>query len=242
MEGEHASEAALSRYIPNMVAEPIGAGHYASDPKTWFYLCAFVEMTEESPRPPEFCASLASLHLQSMGESPGGKYGYDRPTTQGIIPLDNTWCDSWSDFFANAMEQMIKQEVKSQGPSKEMEKFGPDLIKKVIPRLLRPLETSPESIRPCLVHGDLWDGNTSVSTDSGEPYVFDSCVLWAHNECMQFINERLYPATDKKLDDLGMWRATRYQFGRSYVKEYQKHVPISAPVSDWDDRNALYAM
>jgi hypothetical protein len=39
-----------------------------------------------------------------------------------------------------------------------------------------------------------------------------------------------------------MWRAARYHFGRAYVREYQRHVPISVPVADWDDRNALYAM
>lgn len=26
------------------------------------------------------------------------------------------------------------------------------------------------------------------------------------------------------------------------MKEYHNHIPISVPVEDWDDRNALYAM
>ena len=183
MRGEFASQEAMYRYIPNMVPKPIISGQYASDPKMYFYLCEFVEMTEEIPRPPKFCARLASLHLQSMEDSPG-KYGYDFNTTQGNIPLDNTWHDSWADFFANAMEHMIKQEAATQGSSQEIEKLKPALINKVIPRLLRPLETGEERIKPCLVHGDLWHGNTSVSVESGEPYVFDSCVLWAHNECI----------------------------------------------------------
>ncbi len=42
--------------------------------------------------------------------------------------------------------------------------------------------------------------------------------------------------------DLGTWRSPRYRLGKPYIKEYLKHVPISEPVEDFDDRNALYAM
>ena len=194
MKGEFASEEALRKYIPEMVAEPIAVDQYHSDPKTWFYLCEFKEMTEQIPRPSEFCASLARLHRKSMGSQT--KYGFDELTTQRNIPLDNRgWNSSWCDFFANAMEKMIEQEAKTQGRSTEIDDLAPALIKKVIPRLLRPLE---EHIKPCLVHGDLWHGNTSVSVESGEPCVFDSCALWAHNECVQLAKEILYPLTDKE--------------------------------------------
>ena len=231
----------MHHYIPTMVPKPIVYGKYVSDPKTYFYLCEFVEMTTEIPRPPKFCATLASLDLQSMEHSPG-KYGYGLNTTQGNIPLDNNWYDSWNDFFANATERMIKQAAKRQGSSKEIEELTPALINKVIPRLLRPLGMGEERIEPCLLHGNLWHGNVSVSVETGEPCVFDSRVMWGHNECMQFVERFLSPVTDKQLDGLGMWRGTRSKYGRSYVKEYQKHVPISSPVGDWNDRNALYAM
>ena len=42
--------------------------------------------------------------------------------------------------------------------------------------------------------------------------------------------------------DLGPWRAPRYRLGRPYMKEYHKHIPISLPEEDWDDRNLLYAL
>jgi protein-ribulosamine 3-kinase len=41
---------------------------------------------------------------------------------------------------------------------------------------------------------------------------------------------------------MGMWRASRYRFGRAYLREYQKYVPVSAPEEDWGERNALYGM
>jgi fructosamine-3-kinase len=32
-------------------------------------------------------------------------------------------------------------------------------------------------------HLDTCQGNTCVSSDNNELYAFDSCALWAHNEC-----------------------------------------------------------
>ena len=183
MHAEFVSQRDLYRYIPSMVPQPIAYGQYASDPKTFFFLCKFIEMTEEIPRPPKFCATMAELHKKSMEDGPK-RFGYDYSTVQGCIPLNNTWSDNWSDFFVKAMSHMIEKEAETQGPSEEIEELKPALLNKVIPRLLKPLERGRDPIKPCLVHGDLWHGNTSVSIDTGEPYIFDSCVLWAHNECL----------------------------------------------------------
>ena len=181
MRGEYESQKALYKYISDLIPKPISFGQYVSDPRTFFYLCDFIEMTEEVPRPQRFCALLAELHNKSMGEEP--KFGFPVTTFQGSIPLDNRFEDKWTDFFKNSMRHMIEQEAKKQGPSNEIKELAPALIDKVIPRLLSPLETGDECIKPCLVHGDLWYGNASVSVETGEPYVFDSCALWAHNEC-----------------------------------------------------------
>lgn len=65
----------------------------------------------------------------------------------------------------------------------EFEELKKEVMDKVVPRLLRPLETGGRSITPCLVHGDLWDGNASVDVDTGRPIIFDGAPLYAHNEC-----------------------------------------------------------
>ena len=46
--------------------------------------------------------------------------------------------------------------------------FG-HVTSKVIPRLLRPLETGGRQIKPSLVHGDLYSGNVSVDAVTGGP-------------------------------------------------------------------------
>lgn len=244
MRGEFESQKALNQFIPSMIAEPIEYGQFESDPRMFFFLSKFVEMTEEIPQPPKFCAMLADLHLKSMEQSKKQskeQYGFDCGTTQGNILFENKWCSSWTDFFANAMRHIINEEAKTQGTSKDIEDLTPSLIDKVIPRLLRPLESGDERITPCLLHGDLWHANASVSVETGEPYVFDSCAFWGHNEC-RYLPRCAGSSIECPIDDMGLWRASRYKFGRSYVREYQKHVPISSPVVDWDDRNALYAM
>ena len=52
----------------------------------------------------------------------------------------------------------------SQGPDVELKVLLGQMISKIIPRLLRPLETGGRQINPRLVHGDLCSGN--VSTDA----------------------------------------------------------------------------
>jgi len=39
-----------------------------------------------------------------------------------------------------------------------------------------------------------------------------------------------------------MFRAARYRTNRTHIHAYHKHMEISPPVEDFDDRNALYAL
>ena len=48
--------------------------------------------------------------------------------------------------------------------------------------------------------------------------------------------------THDRVDELGTWRLVRYKLGKPYIEAYHKHFPVSPPVEDYDDRNALYAI
>ena len=78
---------------------------------------------------------------------------------------------------------MIKMNVQRGGPWKEIETLEPDMVSKVIPRLLRPLETDGRSVKPSLVHGDLWCGNVAIDVATDLPLVYDPSSFYAHNEC-----------------------------------------------------------
>ena len=96
----------------------------------------------------------------------------------------------------------------------------------IIPRLLGALEWKGRSIKPCLVHGDLREGNVDTELQTGNILLFDATSYYGHNEV-----------------DLGIWRSDRhYMQNPSYREEYQKHFPPSEPVEEWDDRYRLYCI
>ena len=203
--------------------KPHAWGEYKSEPDKWFYLCDFHDMVDEVPAVDRFVSIVARVHQNSMGKE--DRYGFQVPTHLANIPNDNSWQSSWETFFAQLMKRMFEIEGKAHDGDDEFEELKEGLLGKVIPRLLRPLETGGRSIRPCLIHSDLWPGNCMPDADTDTIMLFDSCAYWGHNE-----------------SDLGSWRAPRYRMGKRYLREYQRVINPSEPRGDWDDRNALYAM
>ena len=63
-----------------------------------------------------------------------------------------------------------------------MQQLCQGIFDKVIPRLLRPLETGGRQIQPRLIHGDIWAGNASTNVDTNLPVIYDGACLYAHNE------------------------------------------------------------
>jgi len=88
-----------------------------------------------------------------------------------------------------------------------------------------PARNKRNVLRPCLVHGDLCEGSAGVQAKNGLPCFFDASALWAHNEY-----------------EMHAWRSAQYRVGRTFVKEYFRHSPVSPPEEDWDDRNQLYSL
>ena len=78
---------------------------------------------------------------------------------------------------------MFEFEQEMHGHNEEMRDMHQIVLDKVVPRLLRPLETGGREIKPTIMHGDIWDGNTSVDATTKMPAIFDASGLYAHNEC-----------------------------------------------------------
>ncbi len=86
-------------------------------------------------------------------------------------------------------------------------------LEKVVPRLLLPLQSEGRVLKPCLIHGDCWDGNTAMDMKTGEAFVFDVCSFYGHNEY-----------------DTGNWRAPRHRLSnKAYIKSYKRNFPVSEP-------------
>ena len=180
--GKYFSQSTLYAAVPDFTPKPYAWGTYAADPNIHFFLCEFVDMDEVTlPDPQKFARGLAILHRSTV--SPNGKYGFPVATLQGLVPQFADWTDTWEEFFSRSFRRLVENEEKAQGPDAEMRKLEEAIFSKVIPRLLRPLETGGRSIRPCLVHGDTWDGNVATNLNSNNPVIFDSTCIYAHNEC-----------------------------------------------------------
>ena len=186
MNGEFESMKALFATSPDFMPRPHDWGSYKSIPDTHFFLCDFHDMVEELPEITNFTKSVAELHRKSLPAG-NGKYGFHVTTYMGPLPQDNTWCDTWEEFFLRGMKRMVFLENAAQGPSADMDELLPNLYDKVIPRLLRPLESEGNSIKPVLIHGDLWYGNCCTDSNTSRPIVFDACAFWAHNECKSYL-------------------------------------------------------
>jgi fructosamine-3-kinase len=172
---------ALHDIMPELVPEPVGTGHYAQDDNTWFYLCAFHEMVDDVPDVEEFSSKIAEMHRR--GVSPDGKFGFPVDTYRGRIPMIYPVSDTWEELFTSVMGTTFDVEEQTQGPDEDMQMLRKGIMEKVIPRLLRPLETGGRKLVPRLVHSDLWHGNVGIDVNTNAPIIFDALALYAHNEC-----------------------------------------------------------
>ena len=132
-------------------------------------------MTDDIPEIQAFTETLAELHTK--GISANGKYGFEVPTHKGTIPQYTLWADTWEEAFHHSLTWFMLAEEKSQGPDEEMQQLYKGVFDKVIPRLLRPLETGGRQIQPRLVHGDIWAGNTSTNIETNLPVIYDGACL-----------------------------------------------------------------
>ncbi|KAJ5471630.1 hypothetical protein N7530_008987 [Penicillium desertorum] len=221
--GEFESMTAIYNLIPNSVPKPIGWGTYETIPDTHFFLCEFKDIDQELPDIRKFTERLGALHKNS--KSPTGKFGFHVPTYNGNLSQHTEWSDSWEIFFAKALRHALMHEISARGPSEEIDILSPVMFDIVIPRLLRPLESEGRSVKPCLVHGDLWYGNTGRDTTTDNPIMFDACSFYGHNEY-----------------ELGQWAPACNRFGFEYVQGYHSHLPISSPVEDYQGRIDLYKL
>ena len=192
--GEFVSMTTIHKALPYIVPHPYASGTYASDPNIHFFLCGFVDMGKGLPDVQKLAHGLAQLHKN--GVNPDMRYGFHVPTLQGTIPQYTEWTETWEEFFSNSIRRVFENEERSQGYDKEVHDLCRSTLERVVPRLLRPLETGSRKIEPRLVHGDIWDGNVSTELKSNTPVIYDATCIYAHNES-RWLTPRCLDCTDK---------------------------------------------
>ena len=179
--GEYESQKALYQYLPDNISPALAHGTLESKPNAAFFLTKFHDLEPRVIDPVPLSAIMTKLHTTSS--SPTGKFGFPVTTFKGYVPVNNEWTNTWEEFFARQFKREIAWEQSVRGADAEMQQIADEFFAKVIPRLLRPLQTEGRSIKPVLCHGDLWHGNIEFDVATQYPIMFDSCCVYGHNEC-----------------------------------------------------------
>lgn len=129
-------------------------------------------------------------------------------------------------YFTKLLQHVIDLDFEVNGPWEALDKVERRFIDYVIPRLLDALQRDGNSIKPSLLHSDLWEGNTGTSLSNGKVYVFDAASMYAHNEM-----------------EVGNWRGYYNKISHEiYTQTYLSYFPSSEPKDEWEDRNRLYSV
>jgi fructosamine-3-kinase len=118
----------------------------------------------------ELGGNLARLHQDRSVDR--RQFGWQIDSTIGSTPQINSWTNDWETFFTNHRIGYQLQLARQKGANfpKEAVLLG------AIPQLLADYQP-----QPALVHGDLWSGNASFTTE-GMPVIFDPATYWGDRE------------------------------------------------------------
>ena len=221
--GEFTSMTEIHNTLPEFAPKPRGSGKCLRQ-DMHFFLCDYIALNYELPDPERLGKKLAELHRKSR--SPTGKFGFSCTTFDGKLPLNTTWESDWTLFFTRLMHDVYQLDVQANGFWEELDDVMQVTREKLIPRLLDPLSSDGRSIKPCLIHGDLWEANIGTDAHTGELYIFDACAYYAHHE-----------------KEIGIWRCEHHRMtNEEYRNEYFKNYEPSEPVEEFDARNRLYCV
>jgi len=93
-----------------------------------------------------------------------------------------TWETRWTDFFKRLLTTFYHYDQHRHGHWSALHQQFERTLSHLVPRLIGIMETDGRSLPSCLMHGDLWDGNVATEAATGDPWIFDCAVYYAHHE------------------------------------------------------------
>lgn len=133
-----------------------------------------LEGLELGGRPDTACHEHLAERLTAMHNcsTVDGRFGAEADNFIGATPQRNGWSASWADFYVGDRLEPQFRLAADRG-----RRFPEEA------RLLSAVHKhlSALTIRPSLLHGDLWGGNTGFLRD-GEPVVFDPACYYGDRE------------------------------------------------------------
>ncbi|XP_047499835.1 ketosamine-3-kinase-like [Penaeus chinensis] len=147
----------------------------------------YVEMRPLNHMSREFGERLARLHLHNTNdlkwdlqegyvgshERRVTRFGFPVNTYCGYMSLLNDWCDDWEVFYARQLDNQFRKITRVFG-NREASELWSELQLKI------PSFFANVKIKPSLLHGDLYYGNTAETING--PVMFDPGSLYGHHE------------------------------------------------------------
>lgn len=253
--GEYSCMLELWKTMPSIVPRPRAHGRCHGMDASYF-VSDYVEIDHRPPEAAKLGARMAELHRVSR--SPTGQFGFHVTPYDGKLPLLADWDPSWVSFFGKLLTGVYQHDVRVNGCWEDLDGAMELVLSKVIPRLLGPLEEDGRVVKPCLIHGDLWEENIGTEPRTGDIYVFDASAYYAHHESMYAPLRRRanhcspfpkYPRRRERITNpglpvaMGMWRVDHHNMAdKEYRSQYFINYEPDEPAEEWDDRNRLYAI
>ncbi|KAF8922098.1 fructosamine kinase PKL/CAK/FruK [Mucidula mucida] len=167
-----------------------------------YFISEYKDMGRLSEKSGQELGKRLALELHQYTSNKG--FGFHVPTFCGATRMKNGWYETWEECYSEMIKDLLDA-LRSTN--------------RVIPKLLGPLD-----IKPVLLHGDLWSGNTGVDSKTGLPVIFDPSSFYGHSEA-----------------DLAIARI----FGgipSSFFRAYDEHLPKTDPVEQYELRGDLYEL
>lgn len=153
---------------------------------------------------------LAQLHRTTASA-----FGLAKDNVIGELPQPNGWMNNWVDFYREKRLHVQGELATQLG---RMSGQRAHLFQQLLDRLDQWLDDP--SIRPSLLHGDLWSGNW-IADKEGRPWLIDPAVYFGHREVDLAFSE-LFGG-----------------FPSAFFAAYREASPLSP---DYEERKPLYQL
>lgn len=120
--------------------------------------------------------AIAQMHLHQPERHQF--FGFGLPTRLGTVEMENKFCASWAEFF---VESRLRTALESVGDKKCQSAILVDRAEEICEKASGMLREIDETIRPSVLHGDLWLGNAGA-TGEGKVIVYDPSSFYGHSE------------------------------------------------------------
>jgi len=184
--------------------------------KDTIFLSEYIDL-DRGLKSKDFDELAKRLALEVHQKESTNGFGFGVPSYCGATRIVHGWYHSWADCYSNMIAELLTQ-LRTQGSRyQNLCDKGQRLQERAIPVLLGNL-----SVRPVLLHGDLWSGNVALDRKSQRPMIYDPASYYGHNEA-----------------DLAIARIFG-GFPESFFVAYHQHLPKIEPAEQYTVRQNLY--